>query len=154
MKRFLSILTISLICMFFVGCGNQKIEQLQCSKTETDEEGYQTDSSMLVSSKNGKVVKVETTVLSEMDSEMLDFSLSFGNSFADSLKDIKGIEATYEKINENKLQYYMMIDLEHLDLEKLKSTLGDSLDDDSFYTNTEITLEEFKEKNLSGFTCK
>ena len=47
-----------------------------------------------------------------------------------------------------------MFYLEHLDLEKLKSTLGDSLDDDSFYTNTEITLEEFKEKNLSGFTCK
>lgn len=155
MKKYVISIVILLVCMISFGCGKkEEMKQLECFKTETSEEGYKTDTSMLISSKNGKVVKVEANTTSEVDPDTIDLSLSFGNSFATTLNEINGIEVSYEKKKENELMYHMIVDFENLDLESLKSKMGESLEEDSFYFNKDISLEEFQKENLSGFTCK
>lgn len=155
MKKYVISFIVFCCCFTLVGCGKKSvITQTKCSKVETDEVGNQTNTSMLVFSKNGKVTKVDSTVISEMDSEMIDFSLSFGNSFVESLKGIKGIQASYEKITENKIQFQMIVDFENLDSEALKTSLSESGDEDSYYFNKDISFDEFKESNLAGFVCE
>lgn len=155
MKKYVISIVILLACMISLGCGKkEEMKQLECFKTEKDEKGYKTNTSMLISSKNGKVVKIDTNATSEVDPDTIDLSLSFGNSFATTLNEINGIEVSYEKVNEKELTYHMIIDFENLDLESLKSKMGESLEEDSFYFNKDISLEEFQKENLSGFTCK
>lgn len=141
-------------CLFaFTGCGTGP-KTLSCEKVTTDENGYKTTDTINVTYENDKVTKVENINLSEMDASTVDATISFASLFATAFNEVNGMHVEYSKENDTTVKYVMTVDYNELDLDSLKETFGDSLDEDSFYSSKDITIDEFKEKNLADYTCK
>lgn len=132
---------------------NPKEEILTCAKTETDEDGYNTTDTMVIISKNGKVTKATETTISEMDKNMIDITLSFGEEFTKEFNEIVGMDATYSKESDNSIKYVITIDYTKLDVKKLKENFKNDFNENSFYSAKDKTIEEFKKENLSDYVC-
>lgn len=153
------ILIVLLVCCFIItGCGtnDNQIGKLECSKESIDEDGYKTIDNMTVTYKNNEVTNVSQTTLTETDPEFIEFSLTFGNAFAEKLNVVDGINVKYSKENEKTIKYTMDIDYAKVDVNDVKNALGDLFDeeDGSIYSNEKLNLEEFKNENLKDYTCK
>lgn len=150
------IILSSILCLLLTGCGsNSNSGTLNCTKIEYDEDGYKTTDTMIVNYKNGVVTSVSETDVSEMDADYIDFTLSFGNLFAEALNKIDGLNVEYTKIDDSTLQYTMSIDYSKVELDKVKEAFGDAYDDNqaSMYTKN-ISLEVFKTDILNDYTCE
>ena len=153
MKKVLSIGLIALFIFGLTGCGNDNSGTLTCTKTETNEEGYATEETMIVTYKDNIVTNVEATAIEEMDTDLVDMTVSFGQLFATSLNEVNGLNVSYEKESDSSVKYIMSVDFQTLDLDALRETFGEDFDDDSFYANNNITIDEFREENLSDYNC-
>lgn len=131
-----------------------KEETLTCTKTETDEEGYNITDTIVLTSKNDLVIKATETTISEMDKNMIDITLSFGEEFVKEFNEIEGMEAAYSKESEHSIKYTISIDYTKIDLNKLKEIFKNDFTKNNFYTSKNQTLEEFKKENLSDYSCK
>ncbi len=152
MKKYLIILLT--FGMFFVtGCGNSS-GTLTCTKTEMSEDGYSTNTTMVVTYADKIVTKVEQTSIEEMDSDFVDTSIYFSRLLAESLNEVDGYNITFEKENDMAVRIVTTIDYTVLDREKIKETLGSSYKEDALYSLSNITIEDFKETQLDGYTCK
>ena len=153
MKKVLSIGLIALFIFGLTGCGNDNSGTLTCTKTETNEEGYATKETMIVTYKDNTVTNVEATAIEEMDTDLVDMTVSFGQLFATSLNEVNGLNVSYEKESDSSVKYIMSVDFQTLDLDALRETFGEDFDDDAFYANNNITIDEFREENLSDYNC-
>ncbi len=161
MKKSLLVLLIG-VMLLTTGCGSTEKESeslnnsgtLTCTKSETNEDGYNVKDTMVVTYSNKKVTKVEETSIEEMDSDTVDTTVSLGQLFAKKFSEIDGFSVSYEKENDTSVKYSITVDYTTLDITQLKETFGDNFDEDSFYSNTDITIDEFKSNNLDGYTCK
>lgn len=164
MKKGILIILISLILLS--GCGDKnnsktsddninKTKTLTCTKTETDEDGYNTTDTMEITYENNKILKVKETNESEMDPDMIDLTYGFGTLFASAFNTIDGLQAKYTKENDNIIKFTIEVDYTKFDVNKLKEALGSMYDEEAntIYSTNDITLEEFKTKNLDGYTC-
>lgn len=127
---------------------------LTCTKTETDEDNLKTESTMIINHKNNVVTKVEETSIQEVEESYLDFTLLFSNGLAEKLNAVDGINANFSKEDNNKIKSVMSVDYEKLNVEDLKTSLGELFNEDTFYSSKSKTLEEFKTNNLAGYECK
>ena len=137
--------------LFTTGC--EKTNTLNCTKTETDDDGYKTTETIVVTSKNDKVSKVEQTSIQEMEADLVDSTISFGETFSSAFNEIDGMDMKYSKESETSIKLTMSVDFAKLDMDKLKEAFGNDLTDDSFYSSKDMTVEEFKKENLEGYTC-
>lgn len=170
MKKILlnSLLLITAITLV-TGCGNSNNQSLNnnsknknntssnkltCTKTETDEDGYETNSTVTITSKNGKVVKATQEDINKMDESIIEASYSFGKIFAEAFKKIDGISASYEKVDSTTLKSKVEVDYTKINIDKLKETLGDAFTGDSIYSKSDITLDDFKKNYLDNYDCK
>ncbi len=139
------------VMLFTTGC--EKTKTLNCTKTETDDEGYKTTETIIVTSKNDKVSKVEQTSIQEMAADLVDSTISFGETFSSAFNEIDGMDMKYSKESETSIKLTMSVDFAKLDMDKLKEAFGSDLTDESFYSAKDKTVEEFKNENLEGYTC-
>lgn len=139
------------VMLFTTGC--EKTKTLNCTKTETDDEGYKTTETIIVTSKNDKVSKVEQTSIQEMEADLVDSTISFGETFSSAFNEIDGMDMKYSKESETSIKLTMSVDFAKLDMDKLKEAFGSDLTDESFYSAKDKTVEEFKNENLEGYTC-
>ena len=162
MKKLLIGLFAVLVCLSTVGCGDNKDTSsskngtLTCTKEETDDDGLKTTELMEITYKNKKVTNVKATSTAEVDPEYIDMTLSFGELFAQAFEEIDGMSAEFTKDGDNKVKTVMEVDFTKLDPDAIKEALGDSFsgEDSEMFTKTDITIDEFKEENLEGYTCK
>lgn len=152
MKKYLIIL-LTFGMLFVTGCGNSS-GTLTCTKTEMSEDGYSTNTTMVVTYADKIVTKVEQTSIEEMDSDFVDTSIYFSRLLAESLNEVDGYNITFEKENDMAVRIVTTIDYTVLDSEKIKETLGSSYKEDALYSLSNITIEDFKETQLDGYTCK
>ena len=165
MKKIKSIILILLIMLVVCGCGSNKDTtsnsnvskdsksgSIICTKEETDEDGYITKDTIEATYKNKIVKYIKNTTLTEMDAEWIDFSLTLSESFAEVLNSIDGITVTYSKEGDSTLKTVVEVDYEKIDIEALKENLGSLLDEDGYYDDTNMTIDEFKEQH-SDYTC-
>lgn len=151
MKKYVISMIIVGVIVFTTGC--EKTQTLNCTRTETDDDGYKTTETIVVTSKKGKVSKVEQTNIEEMDADMIETTLSFGNTFSSKFNEIEGMNVSYSKESDNSIKTTMSVDFAKLDMDKLKEAFGSALTDESFYSSKDMSLEEFKKENLEGYTC-
>lgn len=165
-KKAFAILLISTLLL--TGCGKDKDNNddknkdnikentgmITCTKSETDEDNLKTDSTMVVNYKKGIVTKVTETSTQEVEESMIEFTLLLGNGLAEKLNAVDGISSSFSKEGANKIKSEMSVDYEKLDVESLKSSLGEMFNEDTFYSSKDLTLEDFKSKNLEGYECK
>ena len=91
----------------------------------------------------------------ETDPAYIDFSLAIGNGLAKALNQVKGIKMVYEKIENNKIKFVLEVDYEKIDLEEIKNALGDLYsEEDNLYASKDFTIDDFRGKNLQGYTCE
>lgn len=158
------LILVTLISLFLLaGCGTDNSDSskisntgtLNCTKIEYDEDGYKTTDTMIVKYKKNIVTNVSETNVSEMDTDIIDMSLSFSNLFAEALNKIDGINAKYTKLDENQLQFTIDVDYSKVELEQVKEAFGDAYDDSqsTMYTKN-ISLDTFKADILSDYTCE
>lgn len=158
---------ILLLCVFMLtGCfsktqssGNKVItgkRTMTCTKEEIDDDGYKSNETIVVTYNSTKVLKASATNITETDPEYIELQLNFGNEFAKKINSVDGMEMKYEKFEDNKIKATWEIDYERIDPEQLKEELGDWLDEGSeeLYSSKNMTIEEFKEENMEGYTCK
>lgn len=160
-KSIMSLVMIFVIALLLTGCGNGgsilggNSGTKTCTNTTTDEDGYQTTDTMVITYKNNKVTKVEDTNISETDPDYIDFTLNFGQAFADKLSELKGFDVKYSKEGNNQIKMYMNVDFTKIDINNIKETLGEMYsEEESFYSKSDITIDDFISNNLEGYTCK
>lgn len=157
MKKVISLCLLSLSIVLLTGCGNNTLTNsgtLNCSKTYVDDGDNVTDK-MVVNYKNDKVTSVENIITTELsNATYIDMALSFGQAFADGFSTYDGIEMSYEKVNDNTIKLTVKADYEKIDVNALKDAFGDTLEDDAFYLDTNITLEDYKTEYLQDYTCE
>lgn len=161
MKKNLLLLLIG-TTVLTAGCENVKNESkeennsgtLTCTKESKNKDGYDEKDTMIVTYSNNKVTQVDETNIQEMDPTVVDFTVSLGQAFATSLSTLDGFNINYSKESDNSVKYTISVDYSKLDSEKLKEAYGDSFDENSFYANSNITISDFKDKNLSDYTCE
>lgn len=159
MKK-LSKLVIAFVFIFLItGCGKENIglskeKTITCTKTTTDEDGYKTEDKMEITYKDSKITKVKDTNVSETDPEMIDFTYTLMTGFAETFNKINGLNVTYTKEGNNKIKFVMNVDYSNLNVESIKENLGELYnEEESFYGDSDITIDEFKEKYLQEYTC-
>ncbi len=146
----LSVLTVLLLS----GCGG-KSGTLKCTKTSTDEENLQTTETIKVSYKDDYVTKVESTMKTEVDPSMVEFTYNLYNAFISGFNEIKGFDASLSKENDNILVTNFIVDYKTLDVEKLKELFDDGNSEGVIYnTDLKLTIDEFVESDLDGYTCE
>lgn len=163
MKKKLLIMTIVLSLFLVTGCGSKSSngggilnskKTMTCTKETVDEDGYKTTETMKVTYNSSKVLKVKSTNISETDPSFLEFQLNFGSAFVEKFSEIDGIEASYSKVDDNKIKLTMEVEYGKINPEQIKSVLGDLYsEEDSFYDKSDYTIEDFKAENLDGYTC-
>lgn len=167
MKKFTILLTVLLAVVLLTGCGNTKGESkkiklfdtkktMTCVKEEVDSDGYKTSSNYKITYTSKKVTNVDSEQVMEMDPSIIDFVYSFGYSLVNTLNDLDGISASYEKEGDNAIRMKLSAELGKINQEQVKQVLG-ALNDgeiDNFYTKTDVTIDEFVKENLEGYTCK
>lgn len=163
-KKTILFLVILSVLLLVTGCDKKEssggglfssTKTLNCHKEEMDEDGYKTTDSIVVTYNSKKVLKVKNTNIMETDPAYIDFSLAIGNGLAKALNQVKGIKMVYEKIENNKIKFVLEVDYEKIDLEEIKKALGDLYsEDDNLYTAKDFTIDDFRGKNLQGYTCE
>lgn len=151
MKKNVILMFVIGVMLFTTGC--EKTNTLNCTKTETDEEGYKITETMVVTAKNDKISKVEQTSIQEMEKDLVDSTISLGQTFSSTFNEIDGMNMTYSKESETSIKMTISVDFSKLDVNKLKEKFGSDFTDDSFYSSNNKSLEEFKNENLEGYTC-
>ena len=164
MKKYaLMMLSILFALVLITGCGNKNengtndgvLKTKTCTKTTINDDGYSTTDTMIISYKNDKVMIVEDTNISETSPQFIDMSLSIAKALTDKLNEINGFTVECSKEDSNKIKAYMKVDFDKIDINNLKEKLGDLYSEDkSFYTKKDITINDFINTNLSGYTCK
>lgn len=164
MKNKLLIMTMLFSLILITGCGSNSSNSggildskktMTCTKETVDEDGYKTTETMEVTYNSSKVLKVKSTNISETDPSFIEFQLNFGNAFAEKFSEIDGIDASYSKVDDNKIKMTMEVEYGKIKPEQIKSVLGDLYsEEDSFYDKSDYTIENFKAENLNGYTCE
>ena len=165
-KKILLCLLMGILSITLVGCGESKVEELitnnpltskeiTCTKESKDEDGYKTTETMLITTKSDKVKKVTSSSVMEMDPDYIDFTISFGQAFAETFNKIEGMEMSYVKEGTNSVKMTLSVDYDKLDPTQIKDTLGELYDEDdsSLYDSKDLSFEEFKKQSLEGYTC-
>lgn len=162
-KVLLSILVLFSCSFLLTGCGSNsnknnnilsKKKTMTCTKEELDEDGLKTTDTMEITYNSKKVLKIKNINISESDPEYIDIQLNIGNAFAEKLSELDGIDAKYEKTDNNEIKLTMNIDYNKINPEQIKETLDNSDDEtNSIYSFTNYTIDEFKKELLDGYTC-
>lgn len=164
-KSLLSILCLLVTIGMMTGCDSNERKneeksdsfsgKLTCTRSETDEDGYETSYEMIVNYKNDKVTTVEETSIAKMDKDVVDASYTFTSLFAEVLNKIDGMKVTYSKEGEDALKSIVKVDYSKINVNQIKEALGESFDNtNAFYKNEATSLEDFKKQNLTDYTCK
>lgn len=161
-KRLMLFFGVFIIGLLVTGCGNKEggifggnSGTKTCTKTSVDEDGYNTTDTMIITYKNDKVTIVEDTNISEMDPKYIDFTFSFGTSFAEKLNEVDGFNVEYSKEENNKIKLYMKVDFNKINENNIKDKLGELYsEDDPFYVKKDITVDDFIAENLYDYKCK
>lgn len=165
-KKMFAVLIVSILLL--TGCGKEKVIKddktnddvkentgmITCTKSETDEDNLKSDSTIVVNYNKGIVTKVSETNIQEVDESMVELTLLMGNGLTEKLNAVDGISSSFVKEGNNKIKSEMSVDYEKLNIEALKSSLGEMFNEETFYSSKDLTLEEFKSKNLDGYECK
>lgn len=152
MKKYLIIL-LTFGMFFITGC-EKSSGTLTCTKTEISEEGYNTKTTMVVTYADKMVNKVEQTSVEEMDADFVDSSIYFSQLLAKSLNEVSGYNITFTKESNTSVKIVTTIDYTELDGEKIKETFGSSYNENALYSLSNITIKDFKETQLDGYTCE
>ena len=150
MKKTAIILFLLITCCL-TGCGNEKT--LTCTR-EITEENLTTKNEVKLFYKNDKIFKISQQTITEMDEELINQSMDFNQEFLDMLKDIKGLEASYSKEGKKALKSTLIIDYTKLDVNQLKDKFGEEFDESEFTKAKDRNIEDYKSKELEGYTCK
>ncbi len=165
-NNILKVFTILIALLFVAGCSEKesttipniinKNKTLECTKTEVDEDGYNSFETFLITYNSTKVLKAESISVMEADPEYLDMQISFGQAFAEVFNSINGMSIKYEKVNDSSFKLITEVDYNKLDPNQIKQVLGDMFDeeDSSLYSKNDYTIEDFKKDNLEGYDCK
>lgn len=159
MKKYSKLAVLLVFVVLLSGCGKDGIslskeKELTCTKTTTDDDGYKTEDKMVVTYKDNKVTKVTETNITETDPSMIDFTYSFSSAIAESFNKIDGMNIVYSKEGDNKIKFVMTVDYNKIDIDSIKSNLGELYDENNIYNDKNITIDEFKENSLKDYTCK
>lgn len=151
MKK-IAIVSVLILVLLITGCEG-KIKTLTCTK-ESVEDNLKTSEEMLVSYKNNKVFKITQTTIEEMDPDLIDTTISFGENFASTLNQVDGFEVNYSKESNNSVKYQITMDYSKMDMNKLKELFGDDWNEEDYIKAKDQDIEEFKKERLEGYTCK
>ena len=151
MKKFLGIFIGLLFVILVSGCSNEKT--ITCTKETVDSQNYKTVDTMEVTYNSKKVLKIKDTVITDAG-EYVDFSLGVMKLFASAFDDVNGVTVNVEKVDEDKIKSETTVIYDEINIDNLKEKLGGLVDEDSYYTSSNVTINEFKEAHLDGYTCK
>lgn len=146
------IVSVLILVLLITGCEG-KIKTLTCTK-ESVEDNLKTSEEMLVSYKNNKVFKITQTTIEEMDPDLIDTTISFGENFASTLNQVDGFEVNYSKESNNSVKYQITMDYSKMDMNKLKELFGDDWNEEDYIKAKDQDIEEFKKERLEGYSCK
>lgn len=138
---------------------NNSKNSLVCTKTEMDEDGFETKTTMTINYKNNKITKIKQEDLQTLDEESIDLVYGFGYLFMTAFSQIDGIDATSEKVDNITIKSTIEIDYTKLDFDTLQKTIeemnseGGETDQSILSASKEISIDDFKNEYLEGYTC-
>ena len=153
MKKFLGIFIGLLMIVLVSGCSIGE-KTMKCTKETIDSENYKTVDTLEITYNSKKVLKVKDTTVTDTGVEYADFSLGIMTLFKSAFDGVDGINVEIEKVGEDKIKSEIEVRYDEVNVENMKAKLGSIVDEDSFYTSVNSTIDEFKEAHLEGYTCE
>lgn len=153
MKKFLGIFVGILMVALVSGCGTKE-KTMTCTKETIDGENYKTTDTLEITYNSKSVLRVKNTTITETDAELMDFSLGIMKAFGMAFDEVNGITVDVNQVDDNKVKIETNINYAEVNLDNLHEKLGSLVDDDSYYSSTNVTIDQFKETHLEGYTCK
>ena len=158
-KKIFVLIAILSIVILVTGCKSNTIvsneKTMVCTKENIDNDGYVTNEIIEITYNPAKVLKVNQSSIIETNPTYIDFTIGFMSGFKSAFDNIDGIKFDINKVDNNKIKTVVEIEYEKIDFNKLKEALnGLSTDNNALYSNTNYTIDQFKENILKDYTCK
>ena len=99
-------------------------------------------------------LRIKNTTITETDAELMDLSLGVMKAYSMSFDGIEGITVDVNQVGDNKVKIETNVNYNEVNVENLREKLGSLVDDDSYYSSSSFTIEQFKEEHLEGYTCE
>ncbi len=131
----------------------EKIATIVCTK-ESEEDGVKQTDTFEITSKDNIVKKVTNSTVSQVEEGFLDLAVSMSQKIIESFNEVDGMDASISKAGNDSYKISLTVDYDKIDVEQAKEKLGDMFDSEDFLAEKDITVEQFKEKNLDGYECK
>lgn len=131
----------------------EKIATIVCTK-ESEEDGVKQTDTFEITSKDNIVKKVTNSTVSQVEEDFLDLAISMSQKIIESFNEVDGMDASISKAGNDSYKISLTVDYDKIDVEQAKEKLGDMFDSEDFLAEKDITVEQFKEKNLDGYECK
>ena len=160
-KKILILLIV--VLLLTVGCGNKNVDTksnskngtLTCTKIETDDDGYKTEEVLKTTYKNN-IVKTSNSVSTiEVDPVYLDFTFQIMQGLATNLNEVDGVKVNVKK-ESSKIVTTTNIELDKVDVAKIKEVYGELADDDALdaYNKKDVNINKYKAELIDeGYTC-
>lgn len=163
MKKLVILALALILCLGLVGCnkgGGGGIslggtKTMTCTMSESDDEGYKTESKVVIKYSGDEIKTVAMDITSEMDPEYIEMSYAFASIIVAMFEGVKGFEFKMSKTDKAIVMSYTVDYSKFTEEEakKLVEKLGGDYDD-AQWKGGKQSLEEFKKENLEGYTCK
>lgn len=165
-KSFLCFLIVSALFLT-TACGNKsdndekedsksKTETLTCTSSETDEDGLKTEDTAVIkyNSKDNKVISIEETAITEVDANFMSFTFNMLDALAKKFDEIDGISIKVSKENDTTIKSVTSITYDKINVDSIKSALGDMFDEDALFSKKDVTIDDLKNETFKDYTCK
>ena len=153
MRKFLGIFIGILMVVLVSGCGTKE-KTMTCTKEFVDSGNYKTTDTLEITYNSKSVLRIKNTTITETDAELMDLSLGVMKAYSMSFDGVEGITVDVNQVGDNKVKIETNVNYNEVNVENLREKLGSLVDDDSYYSSSSFTIDQFKEEHLEGYTCE
>lgn len=133
---------------------------LKCTKSEKDDDNYESDKALTITYKNNKLETYEDETISNTNPNSIDFVVEFSNALAKLFSELDGIQMEVTKFSDNSYKTYTKIVYNELNMEQL-SKLSENdesaknIAESDIFKKTGVKMDEYKkELEQEGYSCK
>jgi uncharacterized lipoprotein YehR (DUF1307 family) len=165
MKKILIVISSILLVLLISGCDNEENTNsvttttttylkspLTCTRTITNDEGYKTTESYVITF-DKYITSITFTSIMSVNSMDVDPFIAMYQDLETKYNSIPGITVNFSKDGDNGIKEVMSVDYTKLDTSKMSDILGQYYDANAFYTMKNMTITDFKKNNLTSYTC-
>lgn len=84
----------------------------------------------------------------------MSFTFNMLDALAKKFDEIDGISIKVSKENDTTIKSVTSITYDKINVDSIKSALGDMFDEDALFSKKDVTIDDLKNETFKDYTCK